>query len=64
MARTSYDDWNFMGEVHREEIRARNARTAKTRQINNQRNSFIFPGIALVAATVVVFKVIRSIETA
>ena len=42
MARTSYDDWNFMGEVHREEIRARNARTAKTRQINNQRNSFIF----------------------
>ena len=42
MARTSYDDWNFMGEVHKEEIRARNARTAKARQINNQRNSFIF----------------------
>ncbi len=42
MARTSYDDWNFMGEVHKEELRARNARTAKARQINNQRNSFIF----------------------
>ena len=41
MARTSYDDWNFMGEVH-EEPRIRNAHSAKTRQINNQRNSFIF----------------------
>ena len=41
MARTSYDDWNFMGEV-REETRVRNAHSAKTRQINNQRNSFIF----------------------
>lgn len=41
MARTSYDDWNFMGEVH-EETRVRNAHSAKTRQINNQRNSFIF----------------------
>ena len=42
MARTSYDDWNFMGEVHKEELRARSARIAKARQINNQRNSFIF----------------------
>ena len=41
MARTSYDDWNFMGEVH-EDVRVRNAHSAKTRQINNQRNSFIF----------------------
>ena len=42
MARTSYDDWNFMGEVHKEEYRFRSAHSAKTRQINNQRNSFIF----------------------
>ena len=42
MARTSYDDWNFMGEAHNEETKVRNAHSAKTRQINNQRNSFIF----------------------
>ena len=42
MARTSYDDWNFMGEVHKDENRYRSAHSAKTRQINNQRNSFIF----------------------
>ena len=42
MARTSYDDWNFMGEVQKEENRFRSAHSAKTRQINNQRNSFIF----------------------
>ena len=42
MARTSYDDWNFMGEAQREDTRVRSAHSAKTRQINNQRNSFIF----------------------
>lgn len=42
MARTSYDDWNFMGEARREETKTRSAHSAKTRQINNQRNSFIF----------------------
>ena len=42
MARTSYDDWNFMGEAQREETKVRSAHSAKTRQINNQRNSFIF----------------------
>lgn len=41
MARTSYDDWNFMGEGQQEH-KFRSAHSAKTRQINNQRNSFIF----------------------
>jgi len=42
MARQSYDDWNFMGEVQKEEKRVKSARLGKVRQINNQRNSFIF----------------------
>ena len=42
MARASYDDWNFMGEVHTEELKLRNARTSKSQQINSQRKSFIF----------------------
>ena len=42
MARASYDDWNFMGEVHTDEQRVRSARSGKARQINNARNSFIF----------------------
>ncbi len=42
MARASYDDWNFMGEVHTEEQRIRGARSGKNRQLNSQRNSFIF----------------------
>ena len=43
MARaTSYDDWNFMGEAQKDDLRARNARPAKQQQITNQRNSFIF----------------------
>ncbi len=42
MARASYDDWNFMGEVHNEELRLRSARASKSQQINSQRNSFIF----------------------
>ena len=36
MARTSYDDWNFMGEVHKDESRYRSAHSAKTRQITIQ----------------------------
>jgi len=42
MARASYDDWNFMGEVHTDEQRVRSARSGRARQINNARNSFIF----------------------
>ena len=43
MARaTSYDDWNFMGEAQKDDLRVRNARPAKQQQITNQRNSFIF----------------------
>ena len=42
MARASYDDWNFMGEVHNEELKLRSARSSKSQQINSQRNSFIF----------------------
>ncbi|MBP0985399.1 MAG: FtsW/RodA/SpoVE family cell cycle protein, partial [Oscillospiraceae bacterium] len=42
MARASYDDWNFMGEVHTEEQRVRGTRSGKNRQLNSQRNSFIF----------------------
>ncbi len=42
MARTSYDDWNFMGEAQREDLRIRGARLPKIQQINRQRNSFIF----------------------
>ena len=42
MARTSYDDWNFMGEVQETDRRIRLSRTAKNQQVNSQRNSFIF----------------------
>lgn len=42
MARTSYDDWNFMGEVQEPDRRIRVARTARSQQVNSQRNSFIF----------------------
>ena len=42
MSRASYDDWNFMGEVHTEEQRVRSGRSGRTRQLNNARNSFIF----------------------
>ena len=42
MARASYDDWNFMGEVHTEEQRIRSSRSGRNRQLNSQRNSFIF----------------------
>jgi len=42
MARASYDDWNFMGEVHTDEQRVRSARSGKARQLNSARNSFIF----------------------
>ena len=42
MARTSYDDWNFMGEAQKEDVKVRSSRPARMQQINNQRNSFIF----------------------
>ena len=42
MARASYDDWNFMGEVHTEDQRVRGSRSGKNRQLISQRNSFIF----------------------
>lgn len=42
MARASYDDWNFMGEIHTDEQRVRSARSGKARQLNSARNSFIF----------------------
>ena len=42
MARASYDDWNFMGEVRTDEQRVRSARSGRARAINNARNSFIF----------------------
>ena len=42
MARTSYDDWNFMGEAQKEDIKVRSSRPARMQQITNQRNSFIF----------------------
>lgn len=42
MARNNYDDWNFMGELQREERRVRPVKPAKIQQINSQRNSFIF----------------------
>jgi len=42
MARTSYDDWNFMGEAQKEDIKAKVSRPSRMQQITNQRNSFIF----------------------
>lgn len=42
MARTNYDDWNFMGESQKEDARTRAPRPAKIQQVNSQRNSFIF----------------------
>ena len=42
MARTSYDDWNFMGEVQAEDRRLKLTRPAKVQQVNSARNSFIF----------------------
>lgn len=42
MARASYDDWNFMGEVRTDEQRVRSARSGRARAVNNARNSFIF----------------------
>lgn len=41
MARTSYDDWNFMGESQPEDLGVRGAHLPKIQQINTQRNSFI-----------------------
>lgn len=42
MARTtSYDDWNFMGDIQREDRRVR-TRSSRPQQANLQRNSFIF----------------------
>ncbi len=42
MARTSYDDWNFMGEMQAEDKRLHLSKPSKTQQINSVRNSFIF----------------------
>lgn len=42
MARASYDDWTFMGEVQSEDRRLRLSKPSKTQQINGVRNSFIF----------------------
>ncbi len=43
MARaTSYDDWNFMGEAQKDDLKTRSVRPAKQQQLMNQRNSFIF----------------------
>lgn len=40
MGKTSYDDWNFMGEIQKEDRKARNAKASK--HVNSQKNSFIF----------------------
>ena len=42
MARTSYDDWNFMGEAQKEDIKVKSSRPSKMQQVTNQRNSFLY----------------------
>ncbi|MGP1507801.1 MAG: FtsW/RodA/SpoVE family cell cycle protein [Sphaerochaeta sp.] len=42
MARTSYDDWNFMGEAQPVDLRPRGTKTHKIQQMNSYRKSFIF----------------------
>ncbi|MBR2281076.1 MAG: FtsW/RodA/SpoVE family cell cycle protein [Spirochaetales bacterium] len=42
MARASYDDWTFMGEVQSEDRRLRLSKPGRTQQVNSVRNSFIF----------------------
>ncbi len=42
MARTSYDDWNFMGELQEVENKIHTGKASRNQQLNSHRNSFIF----------------------